>query len=295
MMPTMFAPPPMPAFPSAQTSCAQALLRYEDAAQDGRILALGVIPAIGWAVWKPLLSDEGAQTAATKQGLIPILSRLVVTATEHAFRIDHPVTARGGYQLARDTRPETAKLYLNMWAELSGRAGRLFPPTPAGDEVVVGRVFAEHTWTRPFAPPDQRRVTELNLPGYTDVPIADYPSQSPHSAGQAPADAAVTAEALDDALPSVLGLDHTDQNQHVNSLVYPRLFIDAALRRRVGAGLSPRVLVRSLEIAFRKPSFAGDQVVVNVGLFSLGGRDGAFGSIRGVGESAPRCLVRLGF
>ena len=57
---------------------------------------------------------------------------------------------------------------------------------------------------------------------------------------------------------------HTDSNQHVNSLVYPRLFEEAALRRLAASGRSTAVLARSLRIAYRRPSFAGESLRVFV-------------------------------
>ena len=75
------------------------------------------------------------------------------------------------------------------------------------------------------------------------------------------------ADALDRASPDetliVFGLVHTDSNQHVNSLVYMRLFEEAVLRRFAALGLPEPVLARRLEIAYRKPCFAGDRMHVH--------------------------------
>jgi acyl-CoA thioesterase FadM len=64
-----------------------------------------------------------------------------------------------------------------------------------------------------------------------------------------------------------LGVMHTDSNQHVNSLVYPRLFEEAALRRFAVLGKSTTVLARSIDIAYRRPSFAGDTLRIFVRAF----------------------------
>jgi hypothetical protein len=66
---------------------------------------------------------------------------------------------------------------------------------------------------------------------------------------------------------TAFGLDHTDSNQHVNSLVYPRLFAEAALRRLAELERPRRLLIRALDIAYRKPSFAGDRVRIHTRLF----------------------------
>ena len=61
-----------------------------------------------------------------------------------------------------------------------------------------------------------------------------------------------------DPTPLPLGLAHTDANQHVNSLVYPRLFEEAVLRRLATLGKPTALLTRRAEVAFRKPAFAGE-------------------------------------
>ena len=101
--------------------------------------------------------------------------------------------------------------------------------------------------------------------------------------------------AADEAV-TVFGLDHTDSNQHVNSLVYPRMFAEAAFRRLAAAGRSPRrALVRSLDIAYRKPSFAGDRVRIHTRTFQLGDRLGAAGFLVDADDAArrPRCCARI--
>jgi hypothetical protein len=98
---------------------------------------------------------------------------------------------------------------------------------------------------------------------------------------------------------------HTDSNQHVNSLVYPRLFEDAALRRFAALGrLKPPVLSRHVEAAFRKPCFAGETYAVALQAFTLEGRLGAVGkfvsqadasSEEGLRKAKGHCFVRMAF
>ncbi len=108
-----------------------------------------------------------------------------------------------------------------------------------------------------------------------------------------------------DATPIAFGLAHTDSNRHVNSLVYPRLFEDAAMRRFAALGkLKPAVLSRHAEAAFRKPCFAGETYAVALQAFTLGGRLGAAGSFVSSADAAspealakarPHCFVRMLF
>jgi len=260
-------------------------------------MATALPPAIGWTVWRQLLADHDAAKGMQRAGIVAILSRLTVEGSDEPIRVDQKVDSTGGYQLARhEVDGQVDKLFLNMWVEVRGSRGRVVPPEGPGPSVVAGRVFAEHTFTRIFATPEQRRVTRLDIAGLPAVPEAIYDFPSPASAMALPFD----AEPLDDDYVAdealtVFGLDHTDSNQHVNSLVYPRLFAEAALRRLEQRGRPKRALVRSLDIAYRKPSFAGDRVRIHTRIFTLGDRTGAAGYLVDADDPAarPRCCARI--
>lgn len=292
-----FPAPPRPDLPADAVATASFPLRYEDVAQDGRMMTTAIPPAIGWTVWKQLLGNHPAAKAMQATGLVAILSRLTVDGSDEPIRLDSPVEATGAYQLAHSLRDGAVdKLFLDMWVEVRGRRGRLFPPEPAGDPVVAGRVFAEHTFTRLFAPPDQRRVTRLDLPGLPAVPPAQRGFSPPSTAMELPAGAQpLDDDYVADEATTVFGLDHTDSNQHVNSLVYPRLFAEAALRRLAAHGQRRPGLVRAIDLAYRKPSFAGDQVRVHLRAFRLDGRLGAAGFVADAADPdrRPRCAARL--
>jgi hypothetical protein len=107
-----------------------------------------------------------------------------------------------------------------------------------------------------------------------------------------------------DVAPVAFGFSHTDSNQHVNSLVYPRLFGDAALRRFAALGADTKTLPVGLHIAFRKPFFAGD--AAEIVLRAYRGRHvrepGAVGTLRAparagdeAGEARPHVYVNLSF
>ncbi len=103
------------------------------------------------------------------------------------------------------------------------------------------------------------------------------------------------AEVADESA-AMFGLDHTDSNQHVNSLVYPRLFIEAALRRFHAHGRGrPARAARAMEIAYRKPCFAGDRARVSARAFAMGDRLGVVAALHAEGDARPRCAARLLF
>jgi len=269
-------------------------MRYEDVAQDGRLMPIALPPAMGGLWQTVLINHEGARNSLA-QGILPILSRLTLTTTDQPIRVDRPIQARTGFQLAHQrTGDEVTRLFMNIWCEVSGMAGRIGPHQPDGPLAVAGRMFAEHTFTRPFATPDQRRVTRLGVPGYPDVPEAVYDAPAPQTAQDAPAGARWLDELGPDTCDIVFTLDQTDSNQHVNSLVYIGVFLEAAQRRLAAGGHPLRVKSHAVDIAYRKPCFAGDRVRTQLRLFELDGQRGAAGFIAGA-DDKPRCYVRVVF
>jgi hypothetical protein len=285
-------PFPAPATP-AETPFAEntVRLRWEDVAQDGRIMITALAPAIGSTIWNGLLKDHAGMRAAERQGLVSILTRLTAVGTDEPIRVIAPVCARGTYQLAHSAVDGAVdRLFMNAWVEVHGTRGKVWSE-PAGPQVPAGRMFVEHTFTRLFeATPDKRKVKQFDVEGMPVVPEARYDVPGFATAMELPAG----AEPLDDgyvadAAVTCFGLEHTDSNQHVNSLVYPRLFAEAALRR-----LDDRVvLVRALDIAYRKPSFAGDVVRIHLRRFRIDGRVGAAGYRAADGETRPRVCARI--
>jgi hypothetical protein len=290
-----FPSPPMPELPADHVATAEFQLRYEDLAQDGRMMMTALPPALGWTVWRTLRNKLAPRQIQTR-GIVPILSRLTVDGTDATVRVDREVEGTGGYQLARHSvAGQVERMFMNMWVEVRGASGRMMPPSGPGPLVVAGRLFAEHTFTKLFAAPGDRRVTRLDIDGVAE-PTDEYAFPGPDTARALPAGAvALDDDFRVDTAEVCFGLDHTDSNQHVNSLVYPRLFAEAALRRLAEHGRSRSVLVRHLDIAYRKPSFAGDRVRVHVRAFLLGDRPGVVGVLVGDGEplDRPRVAARI--
>jgi hypothetical protein len=232
------------------------LVRYEDVAQDGRLGLRPLSHAIGAAVWRALLAEDPLATRLTSEGIIPILSRLLIVAGGGPISVSAACQARGTFALRRalDGRGE-ARLSVDMWADVEAPLGRTWGPPPerAGERIPIGAVYGEHVLTRPFGPPEARKVAALPwLP-----PLADRPWAEPGELEALPGEARWTGpERLGAEL--VFGLGHTDSNQHVNSLVYPALLEEAALRAFATEGAAVR-FADFAELRFRKPFFAGER------------------------------------
>jgi hypothetical protein len=256
-------------------------LRYEDVAQDGRVAPAALSHAIGDIVWRETLAHDPVVMGSVRSGVLPILTRLVIETGDEPVPVHRPLEGEGLFQLAHDVDENGAvdRLFLHVWATLQGARGRTnFPAGPGdGEPVAVGRVFAEHVFTRPFAAPADRKVKALDGLGVPEARVTFRPL--PRAADLPPGARLLDEVPVVDEAPVVFGLAHTDSNQHVNSLVYLRLFEEAFLRRLSARGVRASVLLRWLEIGYRKPCFAGDRVRVRLSLWERGGEVGAVGAI----------------
>ena len=249
-------------------------------------------------MWREVLMHHEARAQLFGAGVAPILTRYVLENGDGPFAVDGPFEAEGSFDLAHGLGPsgEIDRIYLNMWVDVFAPIDRTNMPKPAnaGERAVAGRMFAEHVFTRLFAPPDQRKVTSLALPGLPSVPPVRYDAPAPKRLLELPDGATWLDDALvvDDA-PIVFGLRHTDSNQHVDSLVYMVLFEEACVRRFAKLGRGTRWLGRELSIAYRKPCFAGQTMRVVLRTFSIGDRIGAVGGFVTEDEaSTPEALAR---
>lgn len=291
----MFPAPPAPAFPEDQSATFEGALRYEDCVQDGRLTPIALPPTMG-GLWRGVIAGHAGQRAAIKTGVIPILTRMTLSTLDQPVRIDRPIDVRAGFVLAhdKDENGDVSRLFMNVWTDVHGIAGRIGPRQVDGALSRAGTLFAEHTFTRLFAPPDQRKVTKLEVEGYPPVPPLHYAAPAPASAADAPEGATWLDDAARDPVDVPFTLDQTDANQHVNSLVYIRTFLDAAGRRFAAAGKPLKLRSKAVDIAYRKPCFAGDRVHSILRMFSVGDSLGAAGQIAGE-DGKPRCYVRVLF
>jgi hypothetical protein len=302
----LYAPEIPTDLPADQIADGVGHLRYEDVSQDGRVTLLGLPPALGLVTWRKLLGDHPITVAGRQQGIVPILTRMVLIGAEGTVPVGRPLDARGAYQLGHTRGDDGAvnRLILNLWASMRGVKGRTYAPPPAGhgDKVDVGTIYAEHVFTRPFAPKGQRKVLAFDADGLAPVPSPELPWRPPEAALALPDGAAALDAEIRPATPISFGLYHTDSNQHVNSLVYPRLFEQAVLDRLAELGRSTAVLSRYAEVTYRKPCFAGERLWISLQAYELGDRVGAIGCFADaeltgdpatVAAARPRCFVHM--
>jgi hypothetical protein len=298
--------PPFPEVPPEGAGKSPVVLRYEDIAQNGRFLVEALATGVNESLWGGALAQHPIAEHAARTGIHTILSRFVLESTPGPFGVEGRCDAECRYWLARsvDDQGAVERLYLNAWIEMFAPIGRTNFPAPknAGERVVAGRAFAEHVFTKPFAKAGERKVTSIPFVE-REVPELLYTAARPDAllaptVGSTPLDASLVV----DETVLAFGLRHTDSNQHVNSLVYPQLFEDAALRRMRALGLGTERIARSVDLAYRKPCFAGQEARIALALFEDGASVGAYGGFYDAGELArdgvrakPNAYVRMLF
>jgi acyl-CoA thioesterase FadM len=279
-------------------------VRYDDVAQDGSLKLETVPQAVGEVAWKKLVEPHPLAAFGREHGVIPILSRAIAVAGDGPVSVHAPLVTEAAVSLSKGAEPGgEQRLYLNMWGTVRAPRGSTWGPRPDAESPLVscGRQFLEHVMTRPFGPASERRVRSLELPGLGDPFVESY-APPPSPASELGLDATPLGVALLDDVTVVLGLEHTDSNQHVNSLVHPRLFYEAALRLAARVGRSPRELAalraRAIDIAYRRPVFAGEGVRVRASVLERDGEllvQGRVLDATSAEGAAPRtlCEVRL--
>lgn len=302
--------PELPDVPPEQIGEGRTPLRFEDVAQDGRVRIEGVWPPIGPILWGKLGVSKSLFRLGA-QGVRAVLTYVLIDGGNEPVSVrnlsEHSARWQAGH--TKDAKGEVNRLVLNTW--LSSFAPRGIPDNPAlpsssTEKVSIARAFGQHVFTKPTAPPGQHRVLRLDDPELPEFPPTELPFHDPMGVLAVPSGAELLeAEPARDPSAIVFGLCHTDGNQHVNFLTYPRLAEEAAVRRFARLGLGARLLARRAEIGYRKPSFAGDSLSIVLQAFRLGEMLGVVGGfydgavperVASFAElGSPRAVVRLGF
>ena len=298
-------------------------LRYDDLTQEGQIKLSSLHLALGRVAFGELWTRHPL-FHTRRRGIVPILTRLVLESDPVPVSFGAPVEGRGKLELAHEPAADggASALFMNSYGELwarssrrakwreartsehhDGREARTSAGTHLRDAeppelVRIGRAFGEHVFTRPFDPPHARRVVAFDVPGQPSVPPAQHRRTSAREALALPPGAeAIDADFLADEAPWVFGLAHTDPNQHVNSLVYARLFEDAALRRLSRRGQHCARIGRHIDLSYRKPSFAGDRMYCHLRTYTLNHQPAAIGFLSDSATPSDRvfCTFRLSF
>lgn len=238
--------------------------RYEDVDQEGRLLLVSLPHALGELVWPDVMKDPETVSLAL-DGVIPILTRLRLEVGDGPVSAIQPLRGEAAWHRAtvRDPQGALSRIVLVMEVNLSAPEGvTMAPPDPEAPILHVGSILAEHAYTRPFAPPAERRV--LDLCGR--VPEASWTERVFHLVAPLP-----PPEIAFNSTYHTFGIMHSDPNGHVNSLVYPRLFQEQAILLT-----GRREAARRIDVHWRKPFFSGDTARLAQWVTADGAVHGAF-------------------
>lgn len=286
---------PRPDVPASHRGRGDLVLRYEDVSQDGRLSCRAMTHGVGPALFRDVLRKHPAAPLFAKDGVVPILSRLTVHSHGGPIGVQRPVSCDGAFAFVKTTDVrERVRYRADMWVDIEGRRGFTHgpPPTDADPALALGTLLAEHVLTRPFGAPERRQVDALPE-GIVEGEAR--PWASPDAVIELPSDAEwLEPEASLDPNVTRFGIGHTDSNQHVNSLVYPLMLEEAALRRALALGDAKRSFCHFVDLAFRKPSFAGDTARVSLRAYRRAEAFGVAATIFDPSDAgAPRTFGRL--
>jgi hypothetical protein len=276
--------------PGQDGGTAEIAPRYEDITQDGRLQVAALMPGIGAAIWVSLFSKIDALDNLRRQGILPVLRRLIAVVEDRPVSVSVPIRYEGAFRFAREKDGD--RLFANMWLEARAPiASTVGPPPPADAPYeLVGRVFAEHIITRLFAPPAERKVTNIDAPGVPPI------CEEAHTFESAEALVDEAGGSLDEAGDVLFTMMHTDSNQHVNSLTYPRIFEERATRKiaQDSRGPAHELLARAIDLRWRKPFFAGERARIAMRLAdgAPGWKTTATGAFFGTADK-PSCALRM--
>jgi acyl-CoA thioesterase FadM len=298
------SPLPVPDVPEAHRSRAEFPLRYADVDQTGALKFSALPLALERCGWDHVMRPgEPMEKLAREHGMLAILTRFRMRCGGGPISVTAPVEGRGAFTWSHTTDDNDAvnRILFTIHATVTGRVGQTHGEQlpSAGEPVSLGAIEAEHVFTRPFGDRSNRRVHALPEGcGLPSVPEHRATWRVPARLTTPPDDARRLDREPRLARRVLFGLTHTDSNRHVNSLVYPALFEEMALERLDDLGVATAALqLRDLEIAYRKPCFAGERVEVMLQALRRGDRFGAVGSFVPVGreDRRPHAYVQVWF
>lgn len=259
-------------------------LRYDDVVQDGRLRAEAIWRSTGKLLW------SHPEAASILRSMRPdestVLTRTVSEAGELRVspRERVALTVQTRFELAEGPAEGQERIVFSSWLRASREGAAAEPP--------LARAYGQRVFARPHAPRGEHLVQRLAGFGPTGVPDRRSRWEPPDAVLALPAGAVPLEPGLrPEPRRITFALTHTDLNQHVNFLVYHRLFEEAAVARLAELGLGARGLVRHVALGYRRPSHAGDRVSVALQAFRLGGAPGVVAAlVDDAGGDEPRAL-----
>ena len=220
---------------------------------------------------------------------------MTLVSTEQPIHVNRAVEVRAGFELAhdRDDAGDVTRLFMNVWTEVRGAAGRISPNSKPG------RARARRPPVRRahvHAPARAARSAQGHAPrgrGLSERPDAHPPPPAPATA-QEPPDG---ARWLDELAPDTAPTTTSRSIRPTRTSTSTRWSTSGCSSTRSIAG-SPRagrrgkLRSRAVDIAYRKPSFAGDRVRAQLRLYEGPDGLGAAGFIAG-DDGKPRVYVRV--
>lgn len=256
--------PPSPTVDAAATSAqlqgrgeGRLLLRFEDVSQAGHLRLETLAAGLDFALMGGDLPTHPLTRYFSEHQIVPMRTRMMIERYPGTVAFGSEVVTEGTFVIAADGD----HVFLNSEGHLRAPSKHRVASAVVGDGATfsLGRVFVEHTLTKPLAPKGERRVS--SLPTHVHGLHLEYVHYTQTST------AALLGTAVLEVVGSVCpGLRHTDGNQHVNSVAYIVWFEEIAVRAARQHALSALHEAESIDIVYLRPSFAGEELTFEMAL-----------------------------
>ncbi len=240
-------------------SVGETVLSYEDLSERGSLKLHSTLRYTGpfhYGLWEREVT--GADFYEKTGQFTPIYA-MELEVTDDPVSLREPLVVETLIELGRtaDASGQTTRIVSRAEQTLRGTS-------PGGSTVSVGRLRKHSIFTRPDAPPGQRRVRELHESlGLGPQPPRTLRIPTPLDLAVPPADfdpdPSRKAFTFADAAPHVWGYEQTDLNRHVHAMDYVKVMESFGWDHLAERGYPVvGLFYDSCRILFRAPCFRGE-------------------------------------
>lgn len=188
-------------------------------------------------------------------GLASIIYRMELEATDTPLVLGSPATVYASVEPGHSGSDDRTRIISRGTVLIFGRSLESREPVPAAKAEI------HHVFTRPFAPPAERRVTRLDprLGFNRSLPEREIEFIDPDTLLDAPEGFDRLDEEDGEREPHYWPYSNTDPNQHVHAMDYVGFAMTYATDRLARCERAPtRYFFNRARIVYRRPFFTGD-------------------------------------
>ncbi|MEW6778324.1 MAG: hypothetical protein AB1405_18645, partial [Bdellovibrionota bacterium] len=210
-------------------------LSFEDLTERAAVKLTSLLRLVARTNWPLFQENIIPNEQRTKTGLTAIIYRMELESTGNSVDLTKPAKVDVKISLAHAGEGKDRRIISVSDIGLWGNAIR------ENNYVLAARVYIHHVFTRPFGPPENRRVTELEAPLGFSKPFPDRKIDflRPEDLLSPPEGLKPLHSDLSDGEPHVWAYELTDLNQHVHAMDYVGTGITFAADQMARVGHPP--------------------------------------------------------